>query len=156
MADEPLFDLSLKKRKKKNVVFIEDPLGADADPTKPAPETIDSTTINGEAVDLGPSTAHELMKGSSEDSTPSKNGKDEEDFKAMFGDMKKKKKKKEIPMDLVRFSGLVIDHFNSFLYIFLHMHRETTLTLLRLLSHLQLKVLQLLQNPQSMILISQI
>ena len=103
MADEPLFDPSLKKRKKKNVVFIEDPLGADADPTKPAPETIDSTTINGEAVDLGPSTAHELMKGSSADSTSSNKEKEEEDFKAMFGDMKKKKKKKEIPMDFVGF-----------------------------------------------------
>jgi hypothetical protein len=102
MADEPLFDPSLKKRKKKNVVFIEDPLGADADPTKPAPETIDSTTINGEAVDLGPTTAHELMKGSSE--------KEEEDFKAMFGDMKKKKKKKEIPMDFVRLLGSFIAH----------------------------------------------
>ena len=101
MADEPLFDPSLKKRKKKNVVFIEDPLGADADPTKPAPETIDSTTINGEPVDLGPSTAHELMKG---DSTSSNKEKEEEDFKAMFGDMKKKKKKKEIPMDFVRLS----------------------------------------------------
>jgi translation initiation factor 2 subunit 2 len=85
----------LKKRKKKNVVFIEDPLGADADPTKPAPETIDSTTINGEAVDLGPTTAHELMK----DAISSKKEKEEEDFKAMFSDMKKKKKKKEIPMD---------------------------------------------------------
>jgi translation initiation factor 2 subunit 2 len=109
MADGPLFDPALKKRKKKNVVFIEDPLGADADPTKPAPETIDSTTINGEAVDLGPSTAHELMKGSSGDSTTSSNKeKEEEDFKAMFGDMKKKKKKKEIPMDFVRLLGLVI------------------------------------------------
>ena len=107
MPEEPLFDPSLKKRKKKNVVFIEDPLGADADPTKPAPETIDSTTINGEAVDLGPSTAHELMKGSSGDSTSSNKEKEEEDFKAMFGDMKKKKKKKEIPMDFVRFTWLV-------------------------------------------------
>jgi translation initiation factor 2 subunit 2 len=106
MTDEPLFDASLKKRKKKNVVFIEDPLGADADPTKPAPETIDSTTINGEAVDLGPTTAHELMKGSSGDSAPSKKDKEEEDFKAMFGDMKKKKKKKEIPMDFVRLFGI--------------------------------------------------
>jgi translation initiation factor 2 subunit 2 len=113
MADEPLFDPSLKKRKKKNVVFIEDPLGADADPTKPAPETIDSTTINGEAVDLGPSTAHELMKGSSADSTSSNKEKEEEDFKAMFGDMKKKKKKKEIPMDFVCFfisRARYIDH----------------------------------------------
>ena len=118
MADEPLFDPSLKKRKKKNVVFIEDPLGADADPTKPAPETIDSTTINGEPVDLGPSTAHELMKGSSADSISSKKEKEEEDFKAMFGDMKKKKKKKEIPMDFVRFFNWVSCIELLFLFFF--------------------------------------
>lgn len=102
-SEEPLFDPSLKKRKKKAVVFIEDPLGAEADPTKPAPETIDSTTINGESVDLGPTTAHELMAQSSEAKSEKKD-KEEEDYKAMFGDMKKKKKKKEIPMDFVRFS----------------------------------------------------
>ena len=104
MTEEPLFDPSLKKRKKKNVVFIEDPLGADADPTKPAPETIDNTTINGEAVDLGPSTAHELMTSNKQ--------KEEEDVKAMFGDMKKKKKKKEIPMDFVRLLGSFIELTN--------------------------------------------
>lgn len=98
-TEEPLFDPSLKKRKKKNVVFIEDPLGADADPTKPAPETIDGTTINGESVDLGPTTAHELM---AQEAKSEKQDKDSEDLKAMFGDMKKKKKKKEIPMDFVR------------------------------------------------------
>jgi len=99
-SEEPLFDPSLKKRKKKKVDFIEDPLGADADPTKPAPETIDSTTINGEAVDLGPTTAHELMTKEKSD----KKEKEDDDYKAMFGDMKKKKKKKEIPMDFVRSS----------------------------------------------------
>ncbi|KDR76980.1 hypothetical protein GALMADRAFT_246142 [Galerina marginata CBS 339.88] len=104
---EPLFDPSLKKRKKKNVVFIEDPLGAEADPTKPAPETIDSTTINGEAVDLGPTTAHELMmaKSGAAETKAEKKEKEEEDYKAMFGDMKKKKKKKEIPMDFGDDSG---------------------------------------------------
>lgn len=92
MADEPLFDPSLKKRKKKTVAFTEDPLGAEADPTVPAPEIIESTTVNGDAVDLGPTTAHEAMKEK----------KDEEDeFKAMFGDLKKKKKKKDIPLDFV-------------------------------------------------------
>jgi translation initiation factor 2 subunit 2 len=107
MTGESMFDPSLKKKKKKTVYFVEDPLGADADPTKPAPETIDSTTINGEAVDLGPTTAHELMKGSSGDSASSNKEKEEEDFKAMFGDMKKKKKKKEIPMDFVRFYSFI-------------------------------------------------
>jgi len=72
-------------------------LGADADPTAPAPETIDNTTTNGDAVDLGPITAHEQMKlnGESQD----------DEFKAMFGDLKKKKKKKEIPMDFGDDSG---------------------------------------------------
>jgi translation initiation factor 2 subunit 2 len=93
MADEPLFDPSLKKRKKKTVAFTEDPLGAEADPTVPAPETIESITVDGNAVDLGPTTAHEAMK--------EKNMDEEDEFKAMFGDLKKKKKKKEIPLDLV-------------------------------------------------------
>ncbi|KAG6906064.1 hypothetical protein DXG01_016066 [Tephrocybe rancida] len=101
-SEEPLFDPSLKKRKKKTVAFTEDPLGADADPTAPAPETIESTTVDGDAVDLGPKTAHELMKASNEE-VPEK--KEDDDFKAMFGDMKKKKKKKEIPMDLAEDSG---------------------------------------------------
>ncbi|KAF9531091.1 domain found in IF2B/IF5-domain-containing protein [Crepidotus variabilis] len=92
MASEaPLFDPSLKKKKKK-VDFFEDPLAAEADPTKPAPETIDNTTISGVKVDLGPATAHELMKAE-------KKEKDDDDFKAMFGDMKKKKKKKDIALD---------------------------------------------------------
>ncbi|KAF9078450.1 domain found in IF2B/IF5-domain-containing protein [Rhodocollybia butyracea] len=93
MSEEPLFDPSLKKRKKKAVAFTEDPLGADADPTAPAPETIDNTTTTGETVDLGPTTAHEQMKSNGEEG-------EDDDFKAMFGDLKKKKKKKEIPMDL--------------------------------------------------------
>lgn len=98
-SEEPLFDPSLKKRKKKQVAFTEDPLGADADPTAPAPETIDSTTLNGDAVDLGPATAHERMKANGDEGAEKK--KEDDDFKAMFGDVKKKKKKKEIPMDFV-------------------------------------------------------
>ena len=96
MSEQPLFDSSLKKRKKKTVAFSEDPLGADADPTTPAPDFIDTTTTNGDAVDLGPTTAHEAMKLDNEQGK-----KEEEDLQAMFGDLKKKKKKKEIPMDLV-------------------------------------------------------
>ncbi|KIJ05695.1 hypothetical protein PAXINDRAFT_21071 [Paxillus involutus ATCC 200175] len=103
-SEEPLFDPSLKKRKKKTVAFTEDPLGADADPTIPAPTTIENTTINGDAVDLGPTTAHEQMKRSQ----PVEGGdveadepKEEDEFKAMFPEgLKKKKKKKDIPMDL--------------------------------------------------------
>lgn len=96
-SEEPLFDPSLKKKKKK-VLFQEDPLGAEADPTTPAPTSLDNTTTTGEAVDLGPSTAHEQMQravnGGGDDAP-----KEDED---MFADMKKKKKKKkEIPMDFV-------------------------------------------------------
>ena len=95
MSEEPLFDPSLKKRKPKKVAFTEDPLGPDADPTAPAPDSIDGTTINGDPVDLGPTTAHERMK--EEKDKPAS-----DDFASMFGDIKKKKKKK-IPMDFVRF-----------------------------------------------------
>jgi hypothetical protein len=96
-SEEPLFDPSLKKRKKKTVAFTEDLLGAEADPTQPAPSTIDNHTTNGVTVDLGPTTQHERIKQSGE----GEELKEEEDFKAMFGDLKKKKKKKEIPMGLV-------------------------------------------------------
>jgi translation initiation factor 2 subunit 2 len=99
MASEPLFDRSLKKRKKKQVAFTEDPLGAEADPTEPAPDTIDTITLNGDAVDLGPRTAHEAMKATGDGDVEKKQ--EEDDFKAMFSDVKKKKKKKEIPMDFV-------------------------------------------------------
>ncbi|KAF9460385.1 translation initiation factor [Collybia nuda] len=102
-SEEPLFDPSLKKRKKKQVAFTEDPLGAEADPTAPAPDTIDSTTLNGDAVDLGPATAHERMKANGDEGAEKK--KEDDDFKAMFGDIKKKKKKKEIPMDFGDDSG---------------------------------------------------
>jgi hypothetical protein len=106
MSGEPLFDPSLKKRsKKKQVAFSEDPLGADADPTAPAP-TLDNTTAGGDVIDLGPKTVHEQMKqseaGIDDIASESKEVKEEDDFKAMFGDLKKKKKKKEIPLDLVR------------------------------------------------------
>ena len=99
----PDLDFSdLKKKKKKAVAFTEDPLGAEADPTTPAPDTIDNTTTAGEHVDLGPSTAHEQMKAQTEG---------EDDLKAMFGDVKKKKKnKKDIPLDLVRIRTQSMTH----------------------------------------------
>lgn len=104
-AEQPLFDPSLKKRKKKAVAFTEDPLGPEADPTAPAPTTIENTTTNGDVVDLGPTTAHEQMKQSLNGAPDSVDAADEvkedDDFKAMFPDgLKKKKKKKDIPMDL--------------------------------------------------------
>ncbi|KAK7014897.1 translation initiation factor [Favolaschia claudopus] len=103
---EPLFDPSLKKRKKKQVQFTVDPLGADADPTAPAPDTIDSTTADGTTVDMGSSTAHEQMKlnGDTEAPKPAAAAEEEDEMKAMFGDLKKKKKKK-VPMDLGEDSG---------------------------------------------------
>ncbi|KIJ64822.1 hypothetical protein HYDPIDRAFT_181629 [Hydnomerulius pinastri MD-312] len=103
-SEEPLFDPSLKKRKKKTVAFTEDPLGPEADPTTPAPTTIENTTTNGDAVDLGPTTLHEQMKrsqGAEGGDLGGEEVKEEDDFKAMFPDgLKKKKKKKDIPMDL--------------------------------------------------------
>ncbi|GJE93091.1 eukaryotic translation initiation factor 2 beta [Phanerochaete sordida] len=97
MSEEPLFDPSLKKRKKKQVAFSEDPLGAEADPTTPAPAVIDNVTTNGDTVDMGPTTMHEqMMANASKDDDESKIDED-----AMFSDLKKKKKKKkDIPMDL--------------------------------------------------------
>ena len=100
MSDEPLFDPSLKKRKKKQVAFSEDPLGADADPTTPAPTTIDNVTTNGDTVDMGPTTMHEQMAQNGASGAGDDEAKVDED--SMFADLKKKKKKKkDIPMDLV-------------------------------------------------------
>ena len=106
MSGEPLFDPSLKKRsKKKQVAFSKDPLGADADPTVPT-SSLDNTTASGDVIDLGPKTVHEQMKqseaGVGDVASEPKETKEEDDFKAIFGDLKKKKKKKEIPLDLVR------------------------------------------------------
>lgn len=109
MSEEPLFDPSLKKRKKKQVAFSEDPLGAEADPTAPPPATIDNTTTNGDVVDMGPQTAHEQMKSNGDEAPAAEGGEkaEEDDLKAMFGDLKKKKKKKkDIPLDLVRAASL--------------------------------------------------
>ncbi|PCH36765.1 eukaryotic translation initiation factor 2 beta [Wolfiporia cocos MD-104 SS10] len=101
-SEEPMFDPSLKKRKKKQVAFSEDPLGAETDPTTPAPATIDDTTANGDAVDMGPTTMHEQMKQNGITGEDEEEGekKEDDEFKAMFGDLKKKKKKKDIPLDL--------------------------------------------------------
>ncbi|KAI0340280.1 hypothetical protein BDW22DRAFT_1360215 [Trametopsis cervina] len=98
MSEEPLFDPSLKKRKKKKTVaFSEDPLGADADPTTPAPESIDDVTTNGVTVDMGTKTVHERLAQSEKED--SKEDPEDDEGKSMFGDLKKKKKK-TIPLDL--------------------------------------------------------
>lgn len=103
MSEEPLFDASFKKKSKRKVFFSEDPLGADADPTQPAPDVIDNRTVNGEAVDMGLTTAHEQI------TKQQQTGEADDDLKPMFGDVKKKKKpKKEIPLDLVRVTTSII------------------------------------------------
>jgi len=71
-------------------------LGPDADPTSPAPTTIDNMTANGVAVDLGPTTAHEQMQQTGRTIVEDDVKKDEDD---MFAELKKKKKKKELLMD---------------------------------------------------------
>lgn len=125
MSEEPLFDPSLKKRKKtkKTVAFSEDPLGADADPTTPAPLPEEEST------DLGPVTVHERMV---QNGTHKEDGADmEDDFKAMFGDMKKKKKKKELPMDVRAmsfFSVAGLSHFCNRTTTCLHPLQEKTST----------------------------
>ncbi|KAG8941670.1 hypothetical protein FRC03_004226, partial [Tulasnella sp. 419] len=97
-VEEPMFDPSLKKKKKKKAVaFNEDQQAAegaveeDAQPT-PAPAP-------GRSI-LKPSTSEPLpegIEGAGEDGEK----KADDDFAAMFGDVKKKKKKKaEIPLDL--------------------------------------------------------
>ncbi|KAH7101713.1 domain found in IF2B/IF5-domain-containing protein [Auriculariales sp. MPI-PUGE-AT-0066] len=86
-SEEPLFDPSLKKKKKKKTVaFSEDPLGADNDPTTPAP-------ADDNAADDGAPTVHEQMAQHDAEAAA-------EDPDAMFSGLKKKKKKKDIPMDL--------------------------------------------------------
>jgi len=93
MSDELIFDPSLKKRKKKSVAFSEDPADANADPTNP------------QSTDGAGPTVHEQVKESVNGDAPAAKEGEDEDFKAMFGDLKKKKKKKEIPLDLEEGSG---------------------------------------------------
>jgi translation initiation factor 2 subunit 2 len=86
-----------KKKKKKAVVFNEDPVASEPDPSYPPKEPINDSS-------LGPVTAHEAAI---ESGTGDVNVNivaeaavgAEDDVKAMFGDLKKKKKKKELPVD---------------------------------------------------------
>jgi len=103
-VEEPLFDPSLKKRKKKKqVAFNEDPLGPDgADDDEKAVEAVPSP-----AAVPGPSILKETPPPVSAQEEVAAEKK-EDDFDAMFGDLKKKKKKKAIPMDLELVSRDVI------------------------------------------------
>lgn len=89
-AGETMFDPSLKKKKKKTVAFTVDPLGADADPTTPAP--LD---------DLEGPTVHEQIAMSGRSGSSDEPAESTDDLNVMFGDVKKKQKKKLIPMDFV-------------------------------------------------------
>jgi translation initiation factor 2 subunit 2 len=95
-TEEPLFDPSLKKRKKKKVIFDEDPLGADGaeEPETPAAPAA-AETAPGPSI-LKPAEA----SANNDNAAPVEDKQTDEDFNAMFGDLKKKKKKKEIPLDL--------------------------------------------------------
>ena len=86
-----------KKKKKKAVVFNEDPVASEPDPAYPPKEPIHHPS-------LGPSTAHEaaIEAGAGEvnvNNVAEAAAGPEDDVKAMFGDLKKKKKKKELPID---------------------------------------------------------
>ena len=90
-----------KKKKKKAVVFNEDPIASEPGPSYPPKEPIHYPS-------LGPATAHEAAIESGAGDVDVNNVGEaaagaEDDVKAMFGDLKKKKKKKELPIDgLVR------------------------------------------------------
>lgn len=74
-----------KKKKKTKVAFAEEPsVGADADPTFSPKEPIDDPA-------LGPATVHERVQ--SEGAAGADDGTDGAN---MFGDLKKKKKKKDL------------------------------------------------------------
>jgi translation initiation factor 2 subunit 2 len=75
-----------KKKKKAKVAFNEEPQVAEAESKEP----IDDPS-------LGPATAHERALQNQDGGEDAGEG----EVKALFGDLKKKKKKKEIPADLV-------------------------------------------------------
>lgn len=86
-----------KKKKKKAVVFNEDPVAPEPDPSYPPKEPIHDPS-------LGPVTSHEAAIESGAGDVNVNNVAEatagaEDDVKAMFGDLKKKKKKKELPLD---------------------------------------------------------
>lgn len=104
-ADEPMFDPSLKKKrtKKKTVVFNEEPEGPAPVPepsASPVPHTpgpsILKTKPSSESVKVSANVDSEVTGLTKEDPVGAVGG---DDFG--FGELKKKKKKKEIPLDLV-------------------------------------------------------
>lgn len=107
---EPLFDPTLKKKKKKKTVaFNEDPLGADADPTYE--NAVPAPTVHEQTREVEP------LKSAivNVDRVEEKEKVDEVDELSLagFGDLKKKKKKKDIPLDFVRYC-LILLFFTDF------------------------------------------
>ena len=101
MASEDLMSMFAdikKKKKKKAVVFNEDPVAAEPGPSYPPKEPVHDPS-------LGPATAHEAaieagtgdvnVNNVAEAAAPQ----EEDDIRGMFGELKKKKKKKELPVD---------------------------------------------------------
>jgi hypothetical protein len=88
-----------KKKKKPKVAFAEDPGNADADPTYPPKEPIDDPS-------LGPSTLHERVQSNE---AASGNAEDGAEGANMFADLKKKKKKKDLAVDVVRIRPFMED-----------------------------------------------
>lgn len=89
-----------KKKKKKAVVFNEDPVAPEPDPSYPPNEPVHDPS-------LGPATAHEAaieagvsdvnLNNVAEPAAAPQQA--EDDVKAIFGDLKKKKRRKELPLD---------------------------------------------------------
>lgn len=143
-SEEPLFDPTLKKKKKKKVVaFTEDPLGVEADPTyeAAAEAAASAPTIHEQTKSNG-----SLENGKKEEAVAA--GPTPDDEMAMFGDLKKKKKKKAIPMDL----DVCVQLIRGRKFLMMRLSTRMPLLLLLLLQSLmmrpRLRLLQILtQHP---------
>jgi len=89
----------IKKKKKKTKVAFAEGADADADPTFPPKEPIDDPS-------LGPATVHERVQAGEAGATE-----DGADGANMFGDLKKKKKKKDLGGELVCIYCLVVESY---------------------------------------------
>lgn len=90
-------DMKKKKKKAKAVVFDESGPGPDADPTYNPQEPVHDPAV------LGPTTVHEQTATKAAETTQ-----EEDDMNALFGDLKKKKKKvkKDVTLDAVSVGNL--------------------------------------------------
>ncbi|KZO99130.1 hypothetical protein CALVIDRAFT_544573 [Calocera viscosa TUFC12733] len=116
-SEEPLFDPSIKKKKKPKVSFSEDPLGADADDLEPthAPIKEADETPTGEETNMfdgmkkkkkkkvsieGVRPLLRRMRSCADSTSQGEEPAEEVNLDDMFEGMKKKKKKKDMPMEL--------------------------------------------------------